>query len=96
MKEIPLVGSDSVAIVDDEDCENVTRHKWRLTHDGFPIMILEGMLAKRVGVKNVFLAVFVRRCSARRSDITHKNGNKLDCRTANVSVRAKMNMRQRK
>ena len=35
MKEIPLTNSDRVAIIDDEDFEKVSKHRWFLTFKGY-------------------------------------------------------------
>ena len=78
MKEIWL-GNDRPALVDDEDCEQVSQHSWHVTSNGY--------VASRINKYIVLLHRFV--LSLQYGDgkqVDHKDHDRLNCQKANLRI----------
>lgn len=79
MKEIPLT-QGKVAIVDDEDFENVSRYKWHT------MRVLGLFYAGRSGggYRKVLLHRFILGLSSGDDHVDHKDGDGLNCMRSNL------------
>src|SRR5690349_13857865 len=87
MKEIPIVGKRGnglVALIDDEDYELVSKHRWN-------IFVRKNELKARTSIKieGTWKSVFMHRLimgSPENMEIDHKNHNGLDNRKENLRI----------
>ena len=79
MKMIPFVNSDQVALVDDNDYEGVSEHRWRLRSDGYV------MSSSRIGGKHLLLQCFILKIP-KGLEIDHENHDPLDNRRENLRL----------
>lgn len=78
MKEIPLT-QDKVALVDGEDYEALSKHKWHLNNQGYASSWID---SQKVSMHRFILGL--KKGDAK--DVDHKNFNRLDNRRENIRV----------
>lgn len=76
MKELPIVGSNLVALVDDDTFELAKNYSWRFTGVGYV----------GTGSTVLYLHHFVMGGSHPTKVVDHINKNKLDCRRENLRL----------
>jgi hypothetical protein len=74
MKEIPLINTDMVALVNDEDYEEISKYDWNLTSNGYVRSYTP-----------LFLHRFILK-APRNLDVDHKNNNPLDNQRENIRI----------
>lgn len=79
MKKIKLT-QGKVALVDNEDFEEISKYKWYFDH-GYARTSIGG----RKNKKNIYLHRMIMKCPEDRL-IDHKNRNTLDCRRSNMRI----------
>jgi hypothetical protein len=79
MKTIPLINSDQVTLVDDNDYEEVSKHRWRLRLNGYV------QSSSKIGGKQPYLARFVLN-TPKGLETDHKNNDPLDNRRENLRI----------
>jgi len=77
MKVIPLTNSDKFAIVDDEDFERVSKHRWYLRFDG--------RVESRINGKRLYLHRLILN-PPRDLEVDHINHDQLDNRRNNLRI----------
>lgn len=79
MKEIQLT-QGQVALVDDEDFEKVSKHKWHATRDGNTFYAKTNIGSKRIFMHRLILN------APTGMDVDHKNKNGIDNSRANIRI----------
>lgn len=79
MKEVPLTGG-KIALVDDEDFENINQHKWHVSRGGYVVRSTPRILGKQ---QSIYLHKFI---LTSPNEVDHINHNTLDNRRANLRI----------
>lgn len=83
MKTLHLYNSEKVALVDDDDYRELSRHNWYLHPRGYAICYQH--TARPRNKRNIFLHNYLMKPGP-GLQVDHKNRNKLDCRRDNLRL----------
>lgn len=83
MRRVLLTNSDKMAIVSDEDYENVIQYRWFLKNNGKGTYYVARSVRRKSKVTTIHLHRFIM-CPDDGYDVHHKNGNPLNCSRPNL------------